>query len=140
MTPEQKYFNWVITLVFVGSCYSSFSFQCSVVCSMFVFLFILLAMVLSVFRLNDFCLPLWYLRIPFPDSIGIVLTEGTPLQLSKEKLLRNYHFLAFPGTKTPSAKVDKIFLVKSRYHYIVLRQMTLRNYMHPSFSYVGICC
>ena len=32
---------------------------------MFVFRFILLAIVLSVFLLNDFCLPLWYLRIPF---------------------------------------------------------------------------
>ena len=42
-----------------GSCYSSFSFQCSVVC------FILLAMVLFVFRLNDLCLPLWYLWISF---------------------------------------------------------------------------
>ena len=31
---------------------------------MFVFCFILLAMVLSVLRLNDCCLPLWYLRIP----------------------------------------------------------------------------
>ena len=46
-----------------GSCYSCFSFQCSVVCSLFVFRFMLLAMVLSVFRLNDFCLPLWYLQI-----------------------------------------------------------------------------
>ena len=32
---------------------------------MFVFRFILLTMALSVFRLNDFCLPLWYLRINF---------------------------------------------------------------------------
>ena len=37
---------------------SSFSFQCSVVCPMFVFCLVLLAMVLSVFRLNDFCLHL----------------------------------------------------------------------------------
>ena len=48
-----------------SSCYSRFIFQCSIVCSMFVVRFFLLAMVLSVFRLNDFCLPLWYLRIPF---------------------------------------------------------------------------
>ena len=46
---------------------------------MLVFRFILLAMVLSVFRLNDFYLPLWYLRIPFnklnngksPDEFGL---------------------------------------------------------------------
>ena len=54
-----------VQLVLHVSFYSSFSFQCSVVFSMFVFRFVLLAMVLSVFRLNDFCLLLWYLRIPF---------------------------------------------------------------------------
>ena len=45
--------------------HSSFSSRCRVVCSMFVFRFIVWAMVLSVFRINDFCLPLWYLRIPY---------------------------------------------------------------------------
>ena len=54
-----------LTLVFVGFVLFVLSFQCSVLCSMFVFCFILLAVVLSVFRLNDFCLPLWYLQIPF---------------------------------------------------------------------------
>ena len=59
--PEHLNSSWFLK----GSCYFSFSFQCNVVCSMFVFHFILLAMVLPVFRLNDFCLSLWYLQIPF---------------------------------------------------------------------------
>ena len=48
-----------------GSCYSSFIFQCSNVCSMFVFRFILLVMGFDVVRLNDFCLSLWYLWYQF---------------------------------------------------------------------------
>jgi len=46
--PEHLNSPWFL----YGSCYSSFSFQCSVVCSMFVFRFILLAMVLSVLDLT----------------------------------------------------------------------------------------
>ena len=42
----------------------SFSFQCNVVCYIYVYRFILQAMVLSVLGLNDFFLPLWYLLIP----------------------------------------------------------------------------
>ena len=53
-----------LTLVFVGFGLLQLLFQCSVVCSMFVFRFILLVVVLSVFRFNDLCLPLWYLRSP----------------------------------------------------------------------------
>ena len=53
------------TLVSVGFAYSSFSD----VCSMFVFRFILLAMVLSIFRSKDFCLPLWYHRISFINHL-----------------------------------------------------------------------
>ena len=52
-----------VTFLFLTSIY-----QCIVVCSMFVFSFILLVVVLSVFRLNDFCLPLWYLRIPYTST------------------------------------------------------------------------
>ena len=54
-TQAEK-FPITLTLVFVGFVL----FQL-----LFVFRFILFAMVLSVFPLNDFCLPLWYLRIPF---------------------------------------------------------------------------
>ena len=42
--------------------------QCSVVCSMFFLRFILMTMVLSVFRHDEFCLLLWYLRIRFSHS------------------------------------------------------------------------
>ena len=46
---------------------------CSFVCSMFVFYFILLAMVLSGCRLNDICLHLWYLRIPFDNFFKLII-------------------------------------------------------------------
>ena len=78
MNPNIKFIYWRVPLVaypygapefiliFVGFVLLQFQFSVCVVCSMFVFRFILLAMDLSVFRLDDFCLPLsclWYLRI-----------------------------------------------------------------------------
>ena len=68
---EHHYGGPELTLVFVSSRYSGFSFQCSVVWTVFVFRFILLVLVLSAFRLNDFGLPLWNLQIPFVSKFYI---------------------------------------------------------------------
>ena len=73
-----------------GSCYSGFSFQCSVVCSMFVFCFILLAVVLSVYRLDDFCLPIFFEFLSFHT--------GYPCQSRKCIMINKENFTSLDGT------------------------------------------
>ncbi|XP_052075421.1 uncharacterized protein LOC127712855 [Mytilus californianus] len=49
-------------------------------------------------------------------SIALELNSGKQLQFSKEELLLKYHFLALPGTKTPTGSEENTMATKSRFY------------------------
>ncbi|XP_052069576.1 neurofilament medium polypeptide-like [Mytilus californianus] len=49
-------------------------------------------------------------------SIALELNSGKQLQFTKEELLLKYHFLALPGTKTPTGSEENTMATKSRFY------------------------
>ena len=69
------------------------SIHCTVVCYMFVFRFILLDRFFSVFRINDFCLSLWYLQILFQKKYRVVIKNDSVFNKH-----RNWQTISFDYT------------------------------------------
>ena len=105
------YYNWThLSFCRVSSTPSLVFSVMLCILSIFVFRFILFALVLSVFRLNDFCLPLWYLRILYLqfwkcDSwphLKVIFSPNPKLHLN---------FLTYTYFRTTSVSDDEISLL-----------------------------